>query len=246
MSKMQLNEMGKVKANRYADPNSSCKFDECPCVETPICQDKIEHTLTAAEQTGTVVNAMFGGEVYTPTTPFAPTDTDAWENFLETVFNDRENHPYCKATLNGADLQLLHVGGMTLENVVINNGTADVTLAAVRCCTFETVYKFATYLVDGPHTLTYTDPNGNVTTGNLTGPYPYAGDPVTDAATAATLATDLAAALTAMGVPSVRSAAVVDDANSGFEIQVWSAEQLDLKIGSVLLSNCGSAGEFTC
>jgi hypothetical protein len=157
------------------------------------------------------------------------TDVDAVEaaiaDKLENAGPSSEYNIWVKARYVDSELSVVHDGRRTISVIDKSGGT----FSATRLTSEKTVSKYTVQDVVGAISVSY----GGTTQALANSPYAHSGTAGTDATTAASIETDLVAALTAVGLSPVGSALVyretsgsgasvaVDNAESAYDITFW-------------------------
>ena len=251
-----VTQYGKRRANPHACPTNNLKLDDtCECGQDAPCKD----TATGAAAAGrTLVSVVFDGETYNTSTPvygldgqkilvkavgpIPVEDTDAIDAWLGDIFALKEVNVYCESVWAADVLTINHTGAAALTAVTLEN---DDTLTITRCCDTGPVYSYILSVEGNVADLGW----GGNTEELDNNPYDFTGDPVTDAATAAQLQTDVAAAMGAgnLDVPLISGPTVtVNDVNGVYDIKWDTASDEAVTSGALTATVCATRKDFIC
>lgn len=207
---MLLKEIGKYKASKDSKSDQLIQVPKCDtCGTYDSCGDRAS---AAAANTVTITGFVFDGVTYsiTPTLVTAPATI---ASLINAEIKKIEIDPVIEVKYDGVTISVNHIGDGTLTSVTRSVGGA---LATTRYC-IETVICSHEIDVEGTVAVVV---NGTMSAALATNPYNYTGVPATDTATAATLKTDMEAALTAVAQPFDSVTVLVDNTSGRYNVKV--------------------------
>lgn len=232
-----VTELGRRRANPQACPTNFVRFarvtDGC-CTEEPTCEDVLSATIPATES---LVSFELNGVTQVLPTPVIVTDVagmqSAIEEILGTNLDCQEFNVWVNVEYTGGVLTITHRGACVMTNFQTDaaKGSTD-----TRTCTTLQYCNYSGIFVGAVANL-----NINGTSYALaTGTYNYAGDTVTDDATAAQLQADAEAAVIASGINYNSVVAARNDSLGVFDLTI------NAEIGTVILNGTNKMQRGQC
>jgi len=143
--------------------------------------------------------------------------------------NVEEIQTLVNASYMGGTLTVEHIGAVTVKTLIMDDAS---TLAGTRKTTKQSVSDYIAYVVGAAGDLEY---NGIVD--SSLGTYAYTvGNAAANDTAAATLQTDMTAALTAVGFPSTAAAAKVNDVGQNFCVTITAPSGQSLMLGTKVVN----------
>lgn len=168
--------------------------------------------------------------VVTLETPVVVTDMEAVKyGIYNALINNgkmEEFNVYLTVDYDGANLTVSHIGRATVKTITFDDAS---TLVSTRKTSTRLSSDYTIALAGV--TSSIVSGTGSAVLANT--PYNFVAVPATDSATATTLQSDMATALTALGFTYSAVAVVVDDLNNVFRVTVTGDRAQDLKHGTV-------------
>ncbi len=235
MNSTQLEDFGRVRSNPQAHRPNFMRFDNeiCACPGLKACLDTVTKTVVANT---TFVGFTFDGETFTPAVAIPVSNTSAILDFIVDKIGIKEFDLNIKVNLNGTTLTITHIGKLALTAVIFSDGTTT----ASRACVIEVHCEYKALVVGTVAPLV----NGANSATLANNPYDFAGVPATDSATAATLKTDIEAALATLTVPYDSVTVTPNVMDESFEIAITAKEGTELAFGTTALKECNCAKLF--
>lgn len=235
--RIPIRELGRLRANPKADQQNNARL--AVCAESDPCKDRYSGAVGGGVS---IVSIVHEGVTHTFDSPIAVTDTAALkaaiENYLQTNTNAQEFNIRVAVTYSGGDLTVEHIGQTALTRLVTD---VPSNLDTTRLCTIQATCR---YELTAEGALADLSNDGGVTTDTLANsPYAYTGTAVTDAATAATLASDLETALGNLGQSYSAVTVTVNDVSGAFDIVIEAPKGTTLDIDTVNVFSEGSCYE---
>lgn len=202
-----VSEFGKYRANLYASPTNNLQLsDNCGCSPCTVAQD---HIVIHDVEDVAALSIVYNGTTY-----YAPEDTiteQQIEDWLYSIVKDIEVDPFISVTFDCYLEELPGDGGpLNKDDVTINlpepEEVCDVIIDHIGCGTFEdavwvgpvtgTDVRWTNIETYCSYRYSFEGASGDLSDGTqaeepATGTYNYTGVIVTDAATAATLLSDI-------------------------------------------------------
>lgn len=228
---------GLLRANPDAQAANNLKLAVCqPCTETLPCLDYYESAATS----GHAVTAVSIDGVSHTLTSSTVTSLD-WVDQIRTLLATGDNQEidvYFNANYEFGVLSVEHIGRRTINSLTINGSAVSFTRqcnTAVFCSNQATVEGSVAALSDGT--------NSDSLSG---GTYNWTGTAATDAATAASLRSDIITALTNLSITYFYVKVKVDNTNEGFKVTINRRKDgTRLYLGGNLMAENGCKKQFT-
>ena len=235
MNNIELERFGRVRSNPYAKSTNFVRFDDeiCACAHLNACLDTVTKALAPNL---TFVGFIFDGETFTPAVPIPVSNVDGILEYLTTKIGIKEFDLNIKVKSEGGNLVITHIGKLALTSVIFSDGAVN----ASRVCTIEVHCEYKALVAGTIPPLN----DGTTSEALANNPYNYTGDPVQDAAKAATLKTDVETALGTLGVAFDSVAVVPNTFDESFEVTVTAVENTVLYFGNVKLKECNCKKVF--
>jgi hypothetical protein len=234
-----IHELGKTRANRYANKNNILKLSSCnDCDSKKVCQHKIEQTVS---DTRFVTQVKFGGEIFKVTdlivdySQIAVSDTVNMNKFLYEVFSKIEYNIWFKYEYYDGVIRLEHIGYTDFQELHLDDLTV---IETTTCCNIQTTYNYSFVVNGAMPTITY---NGQDYT-MPNSPYDFNDDELQDTATAEQLKTDL----DELNIPNTTWNVGVHDNANVFIVNIESIGMADISIEDNPVKNCGNTKKLAC
>lgn len=247
-----IKEFGQKKANPQARRTNNLKLaNQTECPELVTCEDTLTGNVAADRR---IASVTYNGQVFSTTADVVspggevfmrapglidPADSETLDAWLNAVVEVYEFNRFVKATYEGVVFTLVHRGQCEITAVTLDNATV---INATRCCTIAAATKWLVNIVGDPGDFAH---DGN-TQALANAPYAYSGTLATDQATAATLKTDVEAALTAVAFAFEKVEVNVNTVLEAYEVLIYSTTTTALTVGGEAPTNCGLVEFFSC
>lgn len=210
---LYVEDGGLLHANPNATETNFLKLQACdPCNSTAPCLDYYEGAVTL---TNTMVSVTIDGTAYPLTTTTQVQNVDTWVAEVKALLlsgTTEEINVIVRAAYSGGVLSFEHQGVKTISAITTSGGA----IALTRECDKSAHADYSISVVGTIAAL-----NDGTTSDALdNNPYAFSGTPATDAATAATLATDIETALGNISASFVSVTVTVNDIDEDYDVVI--------------------------
>lgn len=257
---LQKKQFGRLRGNQHANPGNLAKLSAdwcCGASSIPTCEDSYDAvtsnallvasvTIEQADGTLTVVSTtapikQANGKVIHDTFGLIPvTNAVLLQKFIWKALELYEYDIKAEVAYSGGRLSVTHIGKTALKSITYSTSA---TVNLTRCCTLVALQVFKATVTGVVGDIGFEGDTGTL----ASNPYDYTGIALTDAATAATLQTDMATVLDGLaGYSYERVEVSIANASGGYTIKIYTTEVIPVTVGDVYFVYCDLSEEFIC